>query len=62
VIVERGTHGELLARAGLYAGMWNRQQEAEAAREKLREAGEDALAAVVPVPKTQATSPAEAAE
>jgi ATP-binding cassette subfamily B protein len=55
-IVERGTHGELLAQAGLYAGMWNRQREAEAAREKLREAGEDAAAAVAPV------SPAEAAE
>jgi ATP-binding cassette subfamily B protein len=40
-IVERGTHTELLARDGLYAGMWNRQREAEAAREKLREVGED---------------------
>ena len=34
-IAERGTHGELLARGGLYAGMWNRQREAEEAREKL---------------------------
>jgi ATP-binding cassette subfamily B protein len=39
-IVERGTHAQLLARAGLYAGMWNRQREAEKARETLREAGE----------------------
>jgi len=34
-IVERGTHGALLAKGGLYASMWNRQREAEAAREKL---------------------------
>jgi ABC-type transport system involved in Fe-S cluster assembly fused permease/ATPase subunit len=40
-IVERGTHLALLARGGLYAGMWNRQREAEAAREKLALAGED---------------------
>jgi ATP-binding cassette subfamily B protein len=42
-VVERGTHYELLAEGGLYAGMWNRQREAEAAREKLREAGEDGI-------------------
>src|SRR5271154_3067572 len=35
VIVERGTHHELLARSGLYASMWNRQREAEIAREIL---------------------------
>lgn len=34
-IAERGTHGSLLAQGGLYASMWNRQREAEAAREKL---------------------------
>jgi ATP-binding cassette subfamily B protein len=28
-IVERGTHGQLLARQGLYATMWQRQQEAQ---------------------------------
>jgi ATP-binding cassette subfamily B protein len=39
-IVERGTHAALLARDGLYASMWNRQREAEAAREKLALAGD----------------------
>ncbi|AMA57573.1 ABCB family ABC transporter ATP-binding protein/permease [Bradyrhizobium sp. CCGE-LA001] len=34
-IAERGTHAKLLAQGGLYASMWNRQREAEAAREKL---------------------------
>jgi ATP-binding cassette subfamily B protein len=34
-IVERGTHTQLLAANGLYAGMWNRQREAQEAREKL---------------------------
>jgi ATP-binding cassette subfamily B protein len=40
-IAERGTHGELLAANGLYASMWNRQREAEAAREKLALIGDD---------------------
>jgi ABC-type transport system involved in Fe-S cluster assembly fused permease/ATPase subunit len=35
IIVERGSHHSLLAKGGLYASMWNRQREAEAAREKL---------------------------
>jgi ATP-binding cassette, subfamily B, heavy metal transporter len=34
-IAERGTHATLLEQGGLYASMWNRQREAEAAREKL---------------------------
>jgi ABC-type transport system involved in Fe-S cluster assembly fused permease/ATPase subunit len=41
VIAERGTHRELLAKGGLYASMWNRQREAEAAREKLAEVGDE---------------------
>jgi ATP-binding cassette, subfamily B, heavy metal transporter len=35
VIIERGTHNELLAHGGLYASMWNRQREAQIAREIL---------------------------
>jgi ATP-binding cassette subfamily B protein len=34
-IAERGTHSELLAAGGLYASMWNRQREAQEARERL---------------------------
>src|SRR6201998_4291727 len=34
-IAERGTHAQLLAGGGLYASMWNRQREAEEARERL---------------------------
>ena len=43
-IVERGTHAVLLAKNGLYASMWNRQREAEEARERLARAGEDQTA------------------
>ena len=50
-VAERGTHGELLARHGIYAAMWNRQREAEAARQKLKQAGElkEAEPAAAPV-------------
>jgi ATP-binding cassette, subfamily B, heavy metal transporter len=34
-IAERGTHAQLLVGDGLYASMWNRQREAEEARERL---------------------------
>jgi ATP-binding cassette subfamily B protein len=40
-IVERGTHQALLVKNGLYASMWNRQREAEEARERLARAADD---------------------
>ena len=43
-IVERGTHHELLREGGLYASMWNRQREAEAARELLAHAADESAA------------------
>jgi ATP-binding cassette, subfamily B, heavy metal transporter len=43
VIAESGTFEELLAKSGLFAGMWNKQREADLARETLlrTEAGEE---------------------
>src|SRR3954467_4555371 len=62
-IVERGTHHDLLRQAGLYASMWNRQREAEAAREILAHASEETAApgtAAATLPEDLA--PAAAAE
>jgi ATP-binding cassette subfamily B protein len=42
-VVERGRHGELLARNGLYADMWRRQQEAAAEAERKVEAEAEKL-------------------
>ena len=60
IIVERGTHELLLAEAGLYASMWNRQRVAAEAEERLREVkdtdGEGYLQRAAPL------EPAEAAE
>jgi ATP-binding cassette subfamily B protein len=36
VIAEQGTHGQLIARGGLYAAMWERQREADEIAEQLR--------------------------
>lgn len=40
-IVEQGNHGTLMAQNGLYASMWERQREAEQARERLAHALEE---------------------
>jgi ATP-binding cassette subfamily B protein len=66
VIAERGTHRELLVKGGLYASMWNRQREAEAAREKLAEVGDEPTAPnrnppPVEEPAVDLTEPTEAA-
>jgi ABC-type transport system involved in Fe-S cluster assembly fused permease/ATPase subunit len=45
-LVEQGSHAELIAKGGLYASLWNRQRQAERAREELAaalEAGSPAL-------------------
>ncbi|KQR73505.1 metal ABC transporter permease [Rhizobium sp. Leaf384] len=41
VIAERGTHGELIDREGLYASMWSRQREATQAAEQLKKVQEE---------------------
>ncbi len=73
-IVERGTHAQLLVAGGLYASMWNRQREAQEAREKLAMMADENIApnrapppvddaAVVDVaPDKDALVPPEAAE
>ncbi|MDB5619636.1 ABC transporter ATP-binding protein/permease [Tardiphaga sp.] len=43
-IAERGTHSQLLAAGGLYASMWNRQREAQEARERLALIADEAAA------------------
>jgi ATP-binding cassette, subfamily B, heavy metal transporter len=41
-LVESGTHGELINQDGLYASLWNRQRQAEKAREELAQVLEEA--------------------
>jgi ATP-binding cassette, subfamily B, heavy metal transporter len=75
VIAERGTHHQLLLKNGLYASMWNRQREAEEAREKLALVEDqpaapnrnpppvdDALVPATSAPVPQQDMPATAAE
>jgi ATP-binding cassette subfamily B protein len=69
-IIERGTHRELIARGGLYASMWNRQREAQLARDILAEVGDDGAAPnrnppqlpEEPEPRPDLLSAADAAE
>lgn len=64
-IVERGTHYALLAKNGLYASMWNRQREAEEARERLARASDEEAAPnrnPPPVDEAAAPTPIAAAE
>jgi ATP-binding cassette subfamily B protein len=62
-IVERGTHHELLRNGGLYASMWNRQREAEEARERLARVAENPSAPNRnPPPVDDDLAPADAAE
>lgn len=41
-LVEQGTHAELMTADGLYASLWNRQRQAEKAREELARTLEEA--------------------
>jgi ATP-binding cassette, subfamily B, heavy metal transporter len=62
-IAERGTHARLLATGGLYASMWNRQREAQEAREKLaRIADENEAPNRAPPPVDDALATPAAAE
>jgi ABC-type transport system involved in Fe-S cluster assembly fused permease/ATPase subunit len=60
-IAERGTHSQLLAANGLYASMWNRQREAQEARERLALIAEENEAPNrIPPPIDDALTPAAA--
>jgi ATP-binding cassette, subfamily B, heavy metal transporter len=57
MIAERGTHRQLLAKGGLYASMWNRQREAEAARERLARVADDTVAPNRNPPSVEESAP-----
>ena len=59
LIVERGAHGALIDRGGLYASMWNRQRAAAEAAERLRETGEAAVVGLADRAGVLAAVPAE---
>jgi ATP-binding cassette, subfamily B, heavy metal transporter len=64
-IAERGTHSQLLASGGLYASMWNRQREAQEARERLALIADENEApnrTPPPVDDAQVTTPPAKAE
>ncbi|MEQ1611576.1 MAG: ABC transporter ATP-binding protein/permease, partial [Hyphomicrobiaceae bacterium] len=42
ILVEQGTHADLIAKDGLYASLWSRQRQAEKAREELARTLEEA--------------------
>ncbi len=48
-IVERGRHGDLIKAGGVYAGMWQRQREAQEAAERLRQTVESDAEGYLPV-------------
>lgn len=58
-IAERGTHAELLEAGGIYAALWDRQREADAALEVLQRADAPVLPIRVGRGTVPATEPAE---
>jgi ATP-binding cassette subfamily B protein len=60
MIVERGTHHQLLLQGGLYASMWNRQREAQMARDILAEVEAEKVAPNRNPPEVEELLPAAA--